>query len=99
MNRASDERSQGMSMFCGICDAHGTDRAQPLEQRGPLGGRLHVRGQRARDRRRCTIQEDHQLAADVESCEVVVMGLGDRQAMAGEDQGGLELAGPARPAS
>ena len=62
-------------------------------------GRLHVRGQRARDRRRCAVQEDHQLAADVQPGEVVVMRLGDRQAMPGEDQPGLERRRPARPAS
>ncbi len=74
----------------GIHDAGEPDRAQPLEERGPFGGRLHVRGQRARDRRRRTGEEDHQLAADVQPGEVVDARFGDRQAIAGEDHLGLE---------
>ena len=70
-----------------------------LSRRGPLGRRLHVRGQRARDRRRRAGQEDDQLAADVQPGEIVVMGFGDRQPVSGEDESGLERRRRARPAS
>ncbi len=72
------------------------DGPEALEQRGTLGGRLHVRGQRAWDRRRRTGQDHHQLAADVQTGEVVVMGLGDLKPISGEDERRPRTSGPAR---
>ena len=86
-------RSQGMSMFFGLRMLTVPMAPCALQERGPLGRRLHVRGQRSGNRRRCPGEIHHQLAADVQAGEVVVMGLGDRQAITGEHQLGLDRRG------
>ena len=80
-------------MFLGLRMLTDADGAVAFQERGPLGRRLHVRGQRPGNRRRCAGEVHHQLAADVQAGEVVVIDLGNRQAVTGEHQLGLDRRG------
>ena len=96
MDRAAPNAPRGCPCASGWgCEQR---RWRPAPQRPqPLAARLHVRGQRARDRRGAAARIDDQLASDVEAREVVIVGLGDRQAVAGEDQLGLDRRGRLDP--